>query len=125
MEEMKIAATESSPFIHFDPKSGIFQLKGKSFPENIVNFYKPVLDWLENYIKNPNDKTLFEFEVEYFNSASTRIIVEIILHLEELLKKNKEVEIKWISKKSDRLMKELGEEIKDLSHLEFEKIKKD
>jgi hypothetical protein len=56
MNILEISPTDDSPEINFNPDSGIFELKGKSLPEDVSSFYNPVIEWLEEYAKNPAEK---------------------------------------------------------------------
>jgi hypothetical protein len=57
-----------TPFIDFDSKTGVFELKGKSIPENSVAFYKPLLEWLDNYCASPNVSTVLNFQLDYYEN---------------------------------------------------------
>lgn len=124
IDELKIDATDNTPEILFSPKTNKFEIKGTSYPENVLSFYQAVLDWLSEYVKNPNEITEFNFFIDYFNSSSARIIVEIIIQLEEIIKTGKKVYVKWHYNVNDKLMKERGEEIKSVVYLPFEVIEK-
>lgn len=120
MKELFIEATSSTPNIYFDKNSGKFEIKGKSFPEESRIFYAPVFEWLNEYSKDPNDKTLFEFKMEYFNSSSSLIILEILNLLDSINKTDKEVTISWGHLQIDDDMLEAGEEYSELVSLPFE-----
>lgn len=122
IDELKIEATDNTPEILFSPKNNKFEIKGTSYPENVLSFYQVVLDWVSEYIKNPNEITEFNFFIDYFNSSSARIIVEIIVQLEEIIKTGKKVYVKWHYNANDKLMKERGEEIKSVVYLPFELV---
>jgi len=122
LKDLKLSATNSTPEVLFSPKSGTFQIKGRSYPENVLSFFQPVIDWLAEYIKEPNDITEFDFYLEYFNSSSARLFVEIIIQLEEIIKTGKKVYVKWYYNSNDKLMKERGEEIKNVVYLPFEVV---
>ena len=73
-----------TPFINFDTSSGNFDLKGKSIPENSVLFYKPLFEWLDNYVQNPNSKTTLNIQLDYFNTSSSKCIVDLFKKLEQI-----------------------------------------
>ena len=54
-----------------DKEKNIFEISGKSLPEDVVDFYQPLLDWLNKYRSTPNPKTEFTFKLMYFNTASS------------------------------------------------------
>lgn len=120
MAELNIEGTSSTPQIYLNKDSGKFEIKGKSFPEESRSFYAPVFAWLEEYAKDPNEETLFEFKMEYFNSSSSLIILEILNLLDRIYKDGKKVAIAWNHLKIDDDMLEAGEEYSDLVSVPFE-----
>lgn len=120
MTELNIEATSATPQISLNKHLGRFELKGKSFPEESRIFYAPLFTWLEEYSKNPNEETLFEFKMEYFNSSSSLIILEILNLLDSIQKNGKNVTISWSYLDIDEDMLEAGEEYADLVSLPFE-----
>ena len=119
MEPLVIEESGECPGINFNGDSGIFSISGKSYPENVNDFYKPVFDYLEAYKKAPKEKTVLEFNWIYFNTATSKIIIKLILALKALKDMNNTVEIRWICKKTDELMVEKGEEIKEVIDIDF------
>ncbi len=120
MTELKIDKTDSTPQIYLDKNSGKFEMKGKSFPEESRSFYAPVLEWLENYAQDPKEETLFEFKMEYFNSSSSLIILEMLNLLDNIHKTGKQVIISWNYLEIDEDMLDAGEEYAELVSLPFE-----
>ena len=119
MEPLIIAQTNETPAVTLNGNEGTFKFVGKSYPENVNEFYGNILNYLELYLKNPKDKTILEFNWVYFNTASAKIIVKIIVLLKVLKMQGKTFEIKWFCKPSDDLMQEKGEELKELLDVEF------
>lgn len=120
MTELKIDKTDSTPQIYLDKNSGKFEMKGKSFPEESRSFYAPVMEWLENYAQDPKEETLFKFKMEYFNSSSSLIILEILNILDSIYKTGKKVTISWNYLEIDEDMLDAGEEYAELVSLPFE-----
>jgi len=122
MEIFKYDASGLNPGITLDVENNRFVLTGKSCPENVVEFYKPMMDWLDEYKENPLDKTVFEFSLEYYNTASSKILFVIMQKLEAVQEMGKEVLIKWFYPEDDEALEEAGEEYDDLIELDFELI---
>ncbi|MFP4024089.1 MAG: DUF1987 domain-containing protein [Thiohalospira sp.] len=120
MEPLLIEAQESTPKVYLDKENNKFEIAGKSFPEESRKFYAPVFTWLEEYAKNPNESTMFEFKMEYFNSASSLILLEIMNVLDKINKVNKAVKIAWHYIDGDDDMLEAGEEYSELVNVPFE-----
>ncbi|MFO7827914.1 MAG: DUF1987 domain-containing protein [Bacteroidales bacterium] len=120
MDPLIIEAEDSTPKIVLDKEKNVFEITGKSFPEESRTFYAPVFKWLEEYANNPNEKTVFEFKLEYFNSASSLIILEIMNVLDKMNKADKNVKILWNYLDGDDDMLEAGEEYAELVNVPFE-----
>ncbi len=121
MEALIIQPTKDTPRIEFAPENGIFSITERSLPENAIEFYEPVLEWLETYSQAPNQNTIFDFKLEYFNTASSKQIIKIILSLEKLAVNN-EVKIRWHFRKIDEDMESLGQRYARLIKVKFELI---
>ena len=121
MSALIIDATHDTPRIHFDPKNNIFEISNKSLPEDANDFYRPIIDWLENYKRKPQKKTDFSFKLEYFNTASARYISQIITILDKMSKKY-DVKIYWYYQEIDEDMQALGEEFYEMTDVDFELV---
>lgn len=93
--------TSTTPNIHFDESEGLVEIKGCSIPEDPKQFYKPLIDWLDNYNSNPKQITKVNIHLEDFNTGSSRYIEAILKKLESLLKENHDVTINWYYKDDD------------------------
>ena len=119
MDALKIAGTADTPLISFDPATGLFELSGRSYPEDTKEFYSRVLEWMHRYSENPGNETNFTFKLQYFNSSSYKPIFDILHKLVAVKKKGQKVNITWHYKTGDRDMHEAGEEFSELSELPF------
>ena len=122
LEPLIIQETKDTPKVVLDPQKGQFEISRLSLPEDAIEFYKPVLDWLRKYKESPNPETIFDFNIEYFNTASSKQLIQILLLLEELSKKSK-VKVRWHYKDIDEDMKEIGEEYASIINVDFELVK--
>jgi len=84
MEILEIKDTASSPGILLNPETGEFIFTGRSLPEDPMEFYEPVLKWIEDYIENPIDNAKFEFKLTYFNTASSKVFFNIFQTIDKL-----------------------------------------
>ena len=69
MEKLRIEPSDDTPFVIMDKYQQRFEISGKSMPEDVVEFYIPVLTWLRNYKNDPLDETEFNFKLIYFTTA--------------------------------------------------------
>ena len=120
MEIINLEGTEDTPRVLFDPSKNIFEITGRSLPEDCAQFYGPLLKWLDSYIASPNAKTIFEVKLEYFNTASSKMILDVLSRMESLKEAGKDVCIHWYSHDDDEDMQEAGEEFAELVEVPFE-----
>jgi len=120
MEALRIEQTDDSPKVILDQEGNFFEISGKSLPEDVVQFYQPVLDWLDEYRKKPKPFTRFDFKLSYFNTASSKLILDILMILEEMKEEGHGVLAKWISLASDEDMQEAGREYQEMVDVPFE-----
>jgi len=119
MDILKIEKTSDTPNVTLDRTNNIFEFSYRSLPENAIDFYNPILDWLQEYSKNPNNETIIQFKLEYFNTASAKQIAKVLLKLLEI-SKNAKVKINWYYDKDDTDMLASGQRYSKLINLEFE-----
>ena len=121
LEKYIIQKEDDTPEILLDPEKGILEFKGKSIPENAVSFYKPIIDWLHAYKEKPADYTKVSFKFDYYNTATDRQLVKILLILEEI-SKNNSVNLDWFYNTGDISMLNDGKKFKELIDLNIEII---
>jgi len=108
-----------TPSINFDA-NGNFELKGKSIPENTVMFYKPLFEWLDKYLQNPAPKTSLNVQLDYFNTSSSKSIVDLFKKMELVSRNGKsEAIINWLYEQEDTDMLEVGEDYKSIIKIPF------
>ena len=122
METLRLEQTDDSPLVELDQENNRFEISGKSLPEDVVDFYMPVLDWLNVYRANPNPKTEFSFKLIYFNTASSKLILDILMIFEEMVEDGHSVTVKWFSLQSDEDMQEAGKEYEEMVDVPFEHV---
>jgi hypothetical protein len=120
MDALHIEETDETPKIILDPVENIYEFSGKSLPEDVTTFYGPVLEWLDQYGKAPNEKTVIDFKLVYFNTASSKLILDILFKLEEIHDEGHDLSIVWHFQEEDEDMEEAGEEYGDLVEVPFE-----
>jgi len=131
MEKLIIEPTLNSPRIVLDPENNLFEFSGESRPEDVRNFYMPVLEWLEQYASEilekglPKDATspVFNFYFEYFNSTSAKYILDVFKTLGKIEIQGENILIRWKYEEDDEDMLEVGMEMARMSKLNFEYVK--
>jgi len=122
MEVIHTEATEDTPEIILNKEKEVFEISGRSLPEDVNTFYEPVLEWIDEYSKNPNPRTLFKFRFLYFNTASSKIILDILTIFEEMIEDKHNVLVRWYYTETDEDMLDAGEEYAEMVEVPFEFI---
>jgi hypothetical protein len=122
MESLSIEGTNKTPSIKLNPETGVIDIKGRSIPENSIEFYRPIVEWLDEYAKNPNKKTTVNVQLEYFNTSSSKCILDIFKKLESLKKARNEIIINWYYEEDDEDMLESGEDYESIIRVPFKMI---
>lgn len=122
MEVVNIKGTDDTPNVILDKDNAQFEISGRSLPEDVNMFYEPILKWIDEYSEAPNEKTEFNFKLEYFNTASSKVILDILLKFEEIVEEGKDVVINWHYHEEEEDMLEAGEEYADIVDIPFEYI---
>jgi len=122
MESISIEGTTKTPTVKLEPKTGTIEIKGRSIPENSIEFYRPIVEWLEEYAKSPQKKTTVNIQLEYFNTSSSKCILDIFKKLESIKKARNEVVINWYYEEDDEDMLEAGEDYESIIRVPFKMI---
>lgn len=122
MDVFKIEGTPKTPNVVLDPAAGKLLLEGRSIPENSIEFYKPLIDWIDSYSPSALDHTEIFIKLEYFNTSSSKCILDVFKKLESIKKDGKQVVVKWYYECDDEDMLEAGEDYEAILDLPFEMI---
>lgn len=117
MESIDIKATDKTPAIKSDPGQGFVEIRGRSNPENAVEFYRSLIDWSLEYARNPQQKTTINIELEHFNTSSSKCLINFLKNLELIHRSEKEVLINWYYEEDDEELMEAGELFQEITGL--------
>ncbi len=119
MEDLNLEGTAKTPTVDFK-SNGELLIKGRSIPENSIEFYKPIIDWITDYGNSPQSDTSVNIQLEYFNTSSSKCILDVFKKLESL--PDTSVKIKWYYEEDDEDMLEAGEDYEAIIDLPFEMV---
>jgi len=122
MESISIEGTPKTPAVNFNAETGVIEIKGRSIPENSIEFYRPLVEWLEEYSGNPQKLTTVNIQLEYFNTSSSKCILDVFKKLEAIKKARNEVIINWYYEEDDEDMLEAGEDYESIIRIPFKMI---
>lgn len=119
MEKLYKKPTPKTPHINFDHTTGKFVLEGRSIPENSLEYYRPLIEWINDYNKNPQPNTVLSVNLEYFNTSTSKCLVEIFRKLESINDRS-DVKIVWHYDEEDEDMMESGEDFRKILKIPIE-----
>lgn len=111
MKTLHIESTMNSPEIDFNTDLCEFSIEGLSILTNVQSFYQPVIDWLEEYSKDPPPSLLVRFNLIYYNLASAKRFMFLVYVLSNMKRKGCDLLVEWKFFKDDDFMKEFGEDL--------------
>ncbi|GAK51510.1 hypothetical protein U14_02755 [Candidatus Moduliflexus flocculans] len=126
MKNLIIDATDCTPSIYFDAQEHLLEIRGTSYPENTAAFYAPVFSWLDEYFANIEEGEItVNVEIVYFNSGSSKALLEFFDLLDDAAFRGMGVTVNWIYEQDDEDMREYGEEfVEDFRRIGFHFVKK-
>ncbi|MCC6600786.1 MAG: DUF1987 domain-containing protein [Crocinitomicaceae bacterium] len=119
MDGIQLPASPKTPGVRFVPNDGFLEIKGRSIPENSLEFYRPLIDWVESYGKAPAGETNLHIHLEYFNTSSSKCLLDLFKRLENVSGK---VTIHWYYEQDDEDMLEAGEDYEAIISVPFKMI---
>ena len=119
MQDIHIEGTAKTPAVSFSSASGTLEIKGRSIPENSIEFYKPLIDWIESYARQGKEATQVNIQLEYFNTSSSKCILDLFKKLESV---SGEIVVQWYYEEDDEDMLEAGEDYEAIINIPFKMI---
>jgi hypothetical protein len=126
MENLHIDQTQNTPLINCDTNTNSISIEGESRPENVRAFYSSLFEWIDNYEKliyyavslSSNEKKIeLNFKLEYFNSSSLKIFMEVIDRLQKVEKGSEKItlSINWFYEEDDEDILDSGKEFEKMT----------
>lgn len=122
MKRLYIEATAKTPYVVFDPAEQIFEIKGKSIPDDAEEFYNVLLKWFDDYLVSPNPETVLSIDLEYFNISSSKRLLFLLYKLNDLNETKNKARVKWMYNCEDEDMFEVGQDYAFMVKVPFDFI---
>jgi hypothetical protein len=122
MKTFMMTAKEYTPYVLLDANKGIIEISGRSFPEDSNRFYKPVLRWVDEYLTSPNSITQLNLKFSYYNTASSKKILELIKKLSSINNTENKLIINWYYEEGEEDMLNAGSDFSSVVDIPFEFI---
>jgi len=101
------------PSVFFDVNTGVCELSGESYLEDTISFFNPLIDWLERFLSSFDKKLTFNFKLDYYNTSSSKCIVDILALLKRYQDYGKTISVNWYYSSYSEDAEEEVEEVED------------
>jgi len=122
MDRLDIERKSNTPAVLFDPESGHMKIEGRSIPENPGDFYDELIEWIREYFKTPKTDTIFDLNLEYVNSGSSKYLLGFFKVIKEETHKGNKITVNWYYEEDDEAIQSLGEHYKTSLKIPFNLI---
>ncbi len=110
--------TRNTPNILHDLSSNFVLFEGDCTPEDAVEFFDSFIPELVQLINTKNIPKLV-FELNYYNSSSSKCLLDFFLTLAKTPSVRDNLTIEWKHDKDDYELKEAGENFKAITNLDY------
>ncbi|MCP4156170.1 MAG: DUF1987 domain-containing protein [bacterium] len=111
MDNLHITKTKYTMEVSYDKDTGVLEMTGSSYPENALDFFGPIVDWIKTYISEVKKKIVLNIRLNYLNTSSTKCILDIFEILEQYHQAGGDVVLNWYYAEDDEDIMETGEEL--------------
>jgi hypothetical protein len=125
MKRIEIPASNNTPHIIFDADSAIFSIEGKSFPEDSKEFYRPVIEWMDEFKATKPKSIRLSFNLFYLSSSSIISVKQLLMKVVDLNASGTAATIVWNYDEDDDDIKKTGEDYQKLTKLNFDFVVND
>ena len=117
-----MTGTDQRPTVLIDIEKGYFEIKGISIPENPRELFFPITNLVDKYLVKPQPITNLIFKLEYFNTSTTKFMLNLINTLEILEDRGLKVNVEWHYRLGDDDMMEAADDFSELCNINIKVI---
>lgn len=122
VDKFVVEASAKTPTVELDADKGVLLFRGRAIPENTIDFFQPINNWVEKYCQFPKEETTLQIRLEYFNTSSSKCILDLFRKFESLNRDKSKVSVQWFFESGDEDMEEAGEDYQAIVRLPFHMI---
>ena len=119
MTDILLEGTAKTPEVKFSIDPISMSLSGRSIPENSIEFYKPLLDWVDQSIQSHDEVVCISVKLEYFNTSSSKCLMDLFKRIEKAAPM---ASVDWYYEEEDEDMLEAGEDYDAIIDIPFRLI---
>lgn len=113
MEDLEIKGESGVfyiPTVHLNASTGECEISGESYLEDTDEFYNTIIKWIEQYVQEVKNAITFNFRLTYFNTSSSRGILDVLRALKGYEDNGGSVTINWYYPDDDDSIAEEAED---------------
>ena len=115
--------TTSMPYLLVDEEKNYMKLEGRSFHESVTEFFEDIFNWLDVYLKSDFGTFTFDFEMNYFNSSTSKLLHNMLMKMDQYATDDKKIIVNWITTDDNDIIIECGEDFQEeIENLEFNMV---
>lgn len=95
MENIQIAETKGKFGIHFDFNNALLEFRGRSYPDNALEFFDPLIRWATALVESSPDVVIINFHVTYYNTSTSKYLLKLLEIFDQYRKSGGEVRLTW------------------------------
>lgn len=95
------------PTVNFEAETGNCEISGESYLEETTKFYAPLLAWIKEYTETVKGPLNFDIKLSYFNTSSSKCLVDLLDLLKNYQKSGGLVTVNWYYEDSDEELEEV------------------
>lgn len=120
---IEIKATEESPAISVKEDGTVLSIQGRSTSTMAADSFRQLSLWLDEFGRLDGLRPLtFEFQLEYYNTLTSRLLLDMLFKLEKLYEKGHKIRVHWYFDRFDADLREAGDAYAAMVSLPFEFI---
>jgi len=108
MSVLEIESTKRTPYVKFDLAKGTLEIKGSILLVNPTKFFDDILEYVDEYILDPQEHTQVLLHIEYYNTYASKLLLFLLKKIQKLSKLDLKVTLIWLYDEDDDDMYEVG-----------------
>jgi hypothetical protein len=122
MKHKTIPQTFNTPGVKLDEEQRALNIEGKSTPNDPVEFYSHLLEWIKELEKSTVGLQEINMKLTYMNTGSSKWIFHIFKEVEGIHGQKGKLVINWYYEEDDESMHDIGEDYRALLKLKVNLI---
>jgi hypothetical protein len=116
MSDLRLEGTSKTPSVEFTLEPMCMTISGRSIPENSIEFFQPLLEWVDAHCSAAGKSLEVNIRLEYFNTSSSKCLMDLLRRVEA---SSVTASVNWYYEAEDEDMLEAGEDYDAIIELPF------